>query len=63
VPLLQPMVAAFGLVCAIVRLGQGRAKLVLFGATGMVGQGVMRECLLDPDVESGLAVALLRPKA
>ena len=26
-------------------------KIVLFGATGMVGQGVLRECLLDPDVE------------
>ena len=24
--------------------------VVLFGATGMVGQGVLRECLLDPDV-------------
>jgi uncharacterized protein YbjT (DUF2867 family) len=23
----------------------------LFGATGMVGQGVLRECLLDPDVQ------------
>ena len=31
-------------------------KVVLFGATGMVGQGVLRECLLDPDVESVLAV-------
>jgi uncharacterized protein YbjT (DUF2867 family) len=30
-------------------------KVVLFGATGMVGQGVLRECLLDPDVESVLA--------
>jgi len=26
-------------------------KAVLFGATGMVGQGVLRECLLDPGVE------------
>lgn len=25
-------------------------NVVLFGATGMVGQGVLRECLLDPDV-------------
>ena len=32
-------------------------KVVLFGATGMVGRGVLRECLLDPDVESVLAVA------
>jgi uncharacterized protein YbjT (DUF2867 family) len=31
-------------------------KIVLFGATGMVGQGVLRECLLDPDVEAVLAV-------
>jgi uncharacterized protein YbjT (DUF2867 family) len=30
-------------------------KVVIFGATGMVGQGVLRECLLDPDVESVLA--------
>jgi uncharacterized protein YbjT (DUF2867 family) len=33
-------------------------RVLLFGATGMVGQGVLRECLLDPDVES--VVALLR---
>jgi uncharacterized protein YbjT (DUF2867 family) len=26
-------------------------NVLLFGATGMVGQGVLRECLLDPDVE------------
>jgi uncharacterized protein YbjT (DUF2867 family) len=25
-------------------------KILLFGATGMVGQGVLRECLLDPDI-------------
>jgi uncharacterized protein YbjT (DUF2867 family) len=25
-------------------------KVILFGATGMVGQGVLRECLRDPDV-------------
>ena len=31
-------------------------KVVLFGATGMVGQGALRECLLDPDVTSVLAV-------
>jgi uncharacterized protein YbjT (DUF2867 family) len=31
-------------------------NVLLFGATGMVGQGVLRECLLDPDVESVLAV-------
>ncbi len=31
-------------------------NIVLFGATGMVGQGVLRECLLDPTVERVLAV-------
>ena len=31
-------------------------KVVLFGATGMVGQGVLRECLLAPDVERVLSV-------
>ena len=31
-------------------------KIVLFGATGMVGQGVLRECLLDPSVTSVLTV-------
>jgi uncharacterized protein YbjT (DUF2867 family) len=31
-------------------------NVVLFGATGMVGQGVLRECLLDPDVHGVLAV-------
>ena len=31
-------------------------KIILFGATGMVGQGVLRECLLAPDVERVLAI-------
>jgi uncharacterized protein YbjT (DUF2867 family) len=31
-------------------------KVVLFGATGMVGQGVLRECLLDPGVSQVLTV-------
>src|SRR5664280_1229369 len=31
-------------------------KVILFGASGMVGQGVLRECLLDHDVDSVLAV-------
>jgi uncharacterized protein YbjT (DUF2867 family) len=31
-------------------------RVILFGATGMVGQGVLRECLLDSQVESVLAV-------
>ena len=31
-------------------------RVILFGATGMVGQGVLRECLLDPGVEAVLAI-------
>jgi uncharacterized protein YbjT (DUF2867 family) len=31
-------------------------KVILFGATGMVGQGVLRECLVDASVESVLVV-------
>ena len=31
-------------------------KVILFGATGMVGQGVLRECLLDADVGRVLSV-------
>lgn len=31
-------------------------KVILFGATGMVGQGVLRECLLDERVEAVLVV-------
>jgi uncharacterized protein YbjT (DUF2867 family) len=31
-------------------------KVILLGATGMVGQGVLRECLLDPEVESVLTL-------
>ena len=31
-------------------------KVILFGATGMVGQGVLRECLLEPRVTEVLAV-------
>jgi uncharacterized protein YbjT (DUF2867 family) len=29
-------------------------KVILLGATGVVGQGVLRECLLDPEVETVL---------
>jgi uncharacterized protein YbjT (DUF2867 family) len=31
-------------------------KVLIFGATGMVGQGVLRECLLDTDVERVVTV-------
>jgi uncharacterized protein YbjT (DUF2867 family) len=31
-------------------------RVILFGATGMVGQGVLRECLRDPEVTEVFAV-------
>ncbi len=31
-------------------------KVIVFGATGMVGQGVLRECLLDSDVTEVLTI-------
>jgi uncharacterized protein YbjT (DUF2867 family) len=31
-------------------------NVILFGATGMVGQGVLRECLLDPNVQQILSI-------
>jgi uncharacterized protein YbjT (DUF2867 family) len=31
-------------------------KVILFGTTGMIGQGALRECLRDPEVESVLAI-------
>jgi uncharacterized protein YbjT (DUF2867 family) len=31
-------------------------EVILFGASGMVGQGVVRECLLDPDITAVLAI-------
>jgi uncharacterized protein YbjT (DUF2867 family) len=31
-------------------------KVLVFGATGMVGQGVLLECLRDPDVELAITV-------
>lgn len=42
-------------------------KVILFGATGMVGQGVLRECLQAADVDAVLAVGrsptgLVHPK-
>jgi len=29
-------------------------KVLLFGATGMIGQGVLRECVLNADVKRAL---------
>jgi uncharacterized protein YbjT (DUF2867 family) len=34
----------------------GRMKVIIFGATGMVGQGVLRESLLDPEIPQVLSV-------
>jgi uncharacterized protein YbjT (DUF2867 family) len=31
-------------------------KVLLFGATGMIGQGVLRECLLDPQVTQVVSI-------
>jgi uncharacterized protein YbjT (DUF2867 family) len=31
-------------------------KVILFGATGMIGQGTLRECLLDPAIDEVLAI-------
>ncbi len=31
-------------------------NVLIFGATGMVGQGVLRECLLDPNVQAVQAI-------
>ena len=35
-------------------------KVILLGASGMVGQGVLRECLLDPEVASVLSITRSR---
>jgi uncharacterized protein YbjT (DUF2867 family) len=31
-------------------------NVIFFGATGMVGQGALRECLLDPDIHQVLSI-------
>lgn len=31
-------------------------RVILFGATGMVGRGVLHECLLDPEIETVLSI-------
>ena len=35
-------------------------KVLIFGATGMVGQGVLRECLRAPDIETVQTVGRTR---
>ena len=37
-------------------LALGMARIILTGATGMVGEGVLHECLQHPDVEKILIV-------
>jgi uncharacterized protein YbjT (DUF2867 family) len=46
------MIRGSGIGCG----GEQQVKVVVFGATGMVGQGVLRESLLAPDVEEVVAV-------
>ncbi len=36
-------------------------NVILYGATGMVGQGVLRECLLDPEVRGVLSIGRSAP--
>lgn len=35
-------------------------NVLLFGATGMIGQGILRECLLDPDVTRVVSISRRR---
>lgn len=35
-------------------------RVIIFGATGMLGQGVLRECLADSDVETVLSIGRTR---
>src|SRR5271170_7404135 len=35
----------------------GPMRIILYGASGMVGQGALRECLLDPQVTEVLSVS------
>jgi uncharacterized protein YbjT (DUF2867 family) len=49
--LVQVFQIGFRNTCDILKYWSGM-KVLIFGATGMVGQGVLRECLLDPDIEA-----------
>ena len=35
-------------------------KVIIFGATGMIGQGVLRECLADAEISSVLTIGRTR---
>src|ERR1700692_1319530 len=49
--------SSFGLThCGLTLTHWNSMKVILFGASGMVGQGVLRECLLDPAVTQILTV-------
>ena len=37
-------------------VGDVPMRVIIFGATGMVGQGVLRECLIDPGIERVVVV-------
>jgi len=37
-------------------VGDNRMRVIIFGATGMVGQGVLRECLVDAGIDRVLVV-------
>ena len=39
-----------------------KLRIVIFGASGMVGRGVLLECLEDPDVESVLMINRYTPQ-
>src|ERR1039458_10293483 len=47
---------SMGMATAYYSNGASPMNVILFGATGMVGQGVLRECLLDPEVRSVLSI-------
>src|SRR6266478_1480207 len=38
------------------RVRGGKMRIMIFGASGMVGQGALRECLRDPEVEQVVSV-------
>jgi uncharacterized protein YbjT (DUF2867 family) len=44
------------MLCVSVRPKERNVKAIIFGATGMVGQGVLRECLRDAEVDQVLLI-------
>jgi uncharacterized protein YbjT (DUF2867 family) len=39
-----------------VRESESKMRIVIFGGSGMVGQGALRECLRDPEVEQVVSI-------